>query len=86
MATEDFSGLSDEEFMDEWTAFGEKVAADHERLLEYSAEFQRRERKRQLAERMSDMSESDLALLQEVRVEGIESAEAVGAQEEGADA
>lgn len=79
MAQTDFSGLDDEEFMAEWTALGEKVQADRELLKEYSVEHQRRERLAQL-QRM-DISPSDVALLQTVKPEGVESEELVGAQD-----
>ena len=79
MAQTDFSGLDDEEFMAEWTALGEKVQADRELLQEYSVEHQRRERLAQL-QRM-DISPSDVALLQTVKPEGVESEELVGAQD-----
>lgn len=76
---EDFTSLSDEEFMDAWTALGTEVQAGRDRLKEFSLEHQRRERKAQLALRNRDLSEEDMALLQEVRAEGIASAETVGA-------
>lgn len=72
----DIQSMTDEEFMDAWTAQGEEVAAGKARLLEFSQEHQRRERKEQL--RRMQLSPSDAALLQEVTTEGIESEEAVG--------
>lgn len=72
----DLSTMSDEDFMDAWTAQGEEVAAGRERLREFSHEHQRRERKKQLAAAMN-YSDEDLALLQEVVAEGVESQEEV---------
>lgn len=68
--------LSDDDLMSEWTALGEEVEAGKARLREFSQEHQRRVRKQQLA-RMAKLSEDDLALLQEIKAEGVESDEAV---------
>jgi hypothetical protein len=73
----DIASLSDDELMDEWTKTGDEAQALKVRLKEFSAEHQRRTRKAQLAH-LANMSEEDMALLQEVRAEGLESKEAVG--------
>lgn len=69
--------MGDEEFMDSWTSVGQQAEDLKAQLREYSQEHQRRTRKAQLVAQMGDMSEQDLALLQEARAEGIESEEAV---------
>ena len=73
----DISQMSDEDLMAEWTALGDEVQAGKDRLREFSAEHQRRERKAQLLAVMGTPSEEDLALLQEAVADGIESQEAV---------
>lgn len=74
--TKALDAMSDDELMEAWGAVGEEVAAGKERLREFSQEHQRRTRKAQLAH-LAGMSDEDLALLQEVRSEGVESEEAV---------
>lgn len=71
------AGLSDEDLMRNWTDVGQRFEDDKELLRAFSHEHQRRVRKRQLAAVAADMSDEDLALLQEARAEGIESEEAV---------
>ena len=80
--TVDLAGLDDDVFMDVWTQFGSEALAVRERLTEFNLEHQRRERKRSLA-RLGTMSEEDMALLQEIRAEGVESEAAVGTPGEG---
>jgi hypothetical protein len=64
--------MEDDEFMEAWTSLGERVQKDRERLKEFSQEHQKRERLKML-----NLQPGDLALLQGVSPEGIESAEAV---------
>ena len=75
--TTDISQMSDEDLMAEWTALGDEVQAGKDRLREFSAEHQRRNRKAQLLAAMGTPSEEDLALLQEALADGIESQEGV---------
>lgn len=75
MAAKKLENMDDKEFMDSWTALGEQVQKDKERLREYSAEHQRRVRLEQL--RNMGLSQSDLELLQDAGPEGIVSEEAV---------
>jgi hypothetical protein len=77
MAGSDIAQMSDEELMDAWTETGNELTALKERAKEFSAEHQRRNRKAQMAH-LASMSDEDMALLQEVRAEGVESEEAVG--------
>jgi hypothetical protein len=72
----DVAGLSDEDLMDGWTELGSHAQQVNDRLREFSHEHQRRVRKAQL-QRQMDYTEDDLALLQEVVAEGVESKEAV---------
>lgn len=72
MAQKKLENMNDEEFMDAWTALGERVQADRERLKEFSQEHQKRERLKQL-----NLTPGDLELLQGVSPEGIESEEQV---------
>lgn len=65
--------MNDEELMSAWTALGEKVEENKKRLREFSQEHQKRERIKQL-----NLEPGDLALLQGVSPEGIESQEKVG--------
>jgi hypothetical protein len=69
--------LSDDDLMAEWTALGDEVQAMRERLNLFSEEHQRRTRKAQLAAQVGAVSDEDLALLQEIQAEGVESEEAV---------
>lgn len=78
---QDVAGLSDEELMEQWTDLGAQAERIKDRLREFSAEHQRRVRKEQLKRQM-DYTEDDLALLQEVVAEGVESQEAVMTEEE----
>lgn len=73
----DIAQMSDEQLMEEWTSYGAQFAKAKERLDAFSAEHQRRSRKADL-QRLADLSDEDMALLQEVRAEGVETAEAVG--------
>lgn len=73
----DLADMSDEQLMDEWTALAGQVQSDRERLVAFSHEHQRRNRKAQLAAVASDMTDEDLALLQEAMAEGVESEEDV---------
>ena len=75
--TTDISQMSDEHLLPEWTALGDEVQAGKDRLREFSAEHQRRNRKAQLLAAMGTPSEEDLALLQEAVADGIESQEGV---------
>ena len=77
MSNTDIEAMTDEELMDSWTQEGAEAQVLRDRLEAYSAEHQKRERKKQLKASMGDVSEQDLALLQEVRAEGIASEEAV---------
>jgi hypothetical protein len=67
----------DDQFMEDWTAVSEYFSEVRERVVAFNQEHQRRERKKQL-ERFGAMSDEDLALLQEIRAEGVDSEEAVG--------
>lgn len=69
--------LSDKELMDEWTKAGKAVADAQDQLVAFSEEHQRRTRREQLRAQVGDLSEEDMALLQEVRAEGVESEEQV---------
>lgn len=73
----DVSGLSDEDLMTRWTDLGDQVEQLKAQLREFSAEHQRRVRKRQLEKVAAGLSEEDLALLQEAHAEGVESEEGV---------
>jgi hypothetical protein len=78
MSDNDIAAMSDDELMDAWTAAGDEATKTRERLEAFSQEHQRRERKKQLAAQLGTVSDEDLALLQEVQAEGVESEEAVG--------
>lgn len=73
MAKKSVQNMDDEEFMKEWTALGDRVQSDRERLKEFSAEHQKRVRLAQL-----NLSRGDLELLQTVTPDMIESEEKVG--------
>lgn len=77
MSNHDIEAMTDEELMDSWTQLGLEHQASRERIEAFSAEHQKRERKKQLKAMAGDVSEQDLALLQEVHAEGIASEEAV---------
>lgn len=70
MAQKKLENMSDDELMEAWTALGEKVQSDRDRLREFSAEHQKRERLKQL-----NLTPGDLELLQGVDPAGIESEE-----------
>ena len=72
--------LDDDDFMDAWTEFGDKVRSDRERLLAFSREHQHRVRLEQL--KNMGLTPADLELLQSLEPEAIESDEAVGEQPE----
>lgn len=76
----DIAEMSDDDLLDEWTALGTKVTEMRERLEAFSQEHQNRVRKDQLRRQLTGLSESDVALLQEMRAEGVESQEVVGEQ------
>lgn len=69
--------LDDDALMEEWTALGERVQRDRERLLAFSKEHQRRVRKEQLLRALGPVSEEDAALMQSIVAAGIESEESV---------
>jgi glucuronate isomerase len=75
VATKKLENMDDQEFMDSWTALGEQVTKDKERLREYSQEHQRRTRTEQL--KNMGLTQSDLELLQSAGPEGVVSEEAV---------
>ena len=66
------SDMSDKELMKEWTALGKEVQASKKRLTEFSQEHQKRNRFAQL-----NLEPGDLALLQGMDADGIESDERV---------
>lgn len=76
--------LPDEEFMDTWTELSDLYTEIKDRLKAYNQEHQKRVRKEQIRRQM-DLSEDDLALVQEVVAEGIESQENVGTPGKGGD-
>lgn len=65
--------LTDDEFMDQWTALGKEVEAGKEKLREFSQDHQRRVRLEQL-----NLTPGDIALVQKMAAEGILSEEKVG--------
>lgn len=71
------AGLNDDDLMAEWTALGERVQSDRERLLAFSKEHQKRVRKAQLLRTMGAVTPEDAELMQEIVAAGIESEEAV---------
>ena len=75
---EDLTQLSDDELMEKWTAVGEDAQALRERLTAFSHEHQRREREAQLRAAVGGLSEADLALLQGMTPDGVESQAEVG--------
>lgn len=74
----DIREMSDDDLMNEWTGLSQQVEAGKERCRAFSAEHQRRTRKAQLERQMGGVSEEDMALLQEIKAEGIPTEEAVG--------
>jgi hypothetical protein len=74
----DLAAMSDDDLMTAWTEEGARVEEGKARLSAFSAEHQRRTRKEQLARTVGAVSEEDLALLQDLRAEGVQSEEAVG--------
>lgn len=74
----DLRSLDDDEFMEKWTVLGQRVEEDRAALRAFSQEHQRRNREAELKNRLRDMSPEDLALLQGIAAEGIESEATVG--------
>jgi hypothetical protein len=69
--------MDDTEFMDAWTAAAENLEAAKEKVREFSAEHQRRERFADIQRRMDLNDEESAALAQAFSVKGIESQESV---------
>lgn len=72
MGNKKLENMSDAELMEAWTALGERVSSDRERLKEFSREHQKRERLRGLG-----ITAADLELLQSATPDQINSEETV---------
>lgn len=76
---QDLGSLSDDDLMSEWSALGERVQSDRERLKAFSAEHQRRTTQAHLADVLGPLSDADRrALAQYAEASGAESQEGVG--------